>query len=387
MPSDSKMGQGSTKMATSAVMQTVLATPVAGSPVKNQSRVCHLFPATYVPRLRGGAGKRVQCKAELDDQKSSAERNSARNQKASRKFSEVFAFSGPAPERINGRLAMIGFVSAMAVELSKGQDLLSQISNGGASWFVGTSILLSVASLIPLFKGVSAEFRSEGVMTSDAEMVNGRFAMLGLALTQFPREKIQLATKFAAIRLEGFRFTIKLPQNMCGNAVKLVLSALVWTASICFLASRGRFSSNRGYYLKKKLVQEGKIQYVGLSEASADTRAHAVHPITAVEMECSLWSREIEEDIILTCLELGIGTVAYSPLGRGFFAGKAVVESLPNESIQFSGENIEKNKVIYARISDLAAKHACTPPQLTLACLLHQGEDEIPIPGTASRLP
>ncbi|KAJ6430114.1 hypothetical protein OIU84_021509 [Salix udensis] len=167
-------------MATSAVMQTVLATPVSGNLLKNQSRVCHLFPATYVPRLRGGAGKRVQCKAELDDQKSTAEKNSARNQKASRKFFEVFAFSGPAPERINGRLAMIGFVAAMAVELSKGQDLLSQISNGGASWFLGTSILLSVASLIPLFKGVSAESRSEGVMTSDAEMVNGRFAMLGL---------------------------------------------------------------------------------------------------------------------------------------------------------------------------------------------------------------
>jgi len=100
----------------------------------------------------------------------------------------VLAFSGPAPERINGRLAMIGFVAAMAVELSKGQDLFSQISNGGVSWFVGTSILLSVASLIPLFKGVSAESKSEGVMTSDAEMWNGRFAMLGLvslALTEF----------------------------------------------------------------------------------------------------------------------------------------------------------------------------------------------------------
>jgi len=92
----------------------------------------------------------------------------------------LFAFSGPAPERINGRLAMIGFVAAMAVELSKGQDLFSQISNGGVSWFVGTSILLSVASLIPLFKGVSAESKSDGVMTSDAEMWNGRFAMLGL---------------------------------------------------------------------------------------------------------------------------------------------------------------------------------------------------------------
>ncbi|KAJ6988533.1 early light-induced protein 1, chloroplastic [Populus alba] len=164
-------------MATSTVMQTVLATPVASSLVKNRSRVSNLFSATYVPRLRGSAGKRVRCKAKLDDQiKKIAESGS----KVSPKFLDLFAFSGPAPERINGRLAMIGFVAAMAVELSKGQDLFSQISNGGVSWFVGTSILLSVASLIPLFKGVSAESKSEGVMTSDAEMWNGRFAMLGL---------------------------------------------------------------------------------------------------------------------------------------------------------------------------------------------------------------
>ncbi|KAG6766154.1 hypothetical protein POTOM_030221 [Populus tomentosa] len=168
-------------MATSTVLQTVLATPVASGLVKNRSRVSNLFSATYVPRLRGSASKRVQCKAKLDDQiKKIAESGSTPKPKVSPKFLDLFAFSGPAPERINGRLAMIGFVAAMAVELSKGQDLFSQISNGGVSWFVGTSILLSVASLIPLFKGVSAESRSEGVMTSDAEMWNGRFAMLGL---------------------------------------------------------------------------------------------------------------------------------------------------------------------------------------------------------------
>ncbi|KAF9674745.1 hypothetical protein SADUNF_Sadunf10G0158900 [Salix dunnii] len=155
-------------MATSAVMQTVPTPPVASSLVKNQSRVCHLFPATYVPPIRGGASKRVQCKAEPDEQKNSADRNATRNRK-----------------RINGRLAMIGFVTAMAVELSKGQDLFSQISNGGATWFVGTSILLSVVSLIPLFKGVSAESKSEGVMTSDAEMWYGRLAMLGVVAFAF----------------------------------------------------------------------------------------------------------------------------------------------------------------------------------------------------------
>ncbi|KAJ9536963.1 hypothetical protein OSB04_029696 [Centaurea solstitialis] len=108
--------------------------------------------------------------------------------KVSTKFSDVLAFSGPAPERINGRLAMIGFVSAMVVELSSGQDVFAQISNGGVTAFVATSVLLSMASLVPLFKGVSVQSKSDGIMTSDAELWNGRFAMLGLValtLTEF----------------------------------------------------------------------------------------------------------------------------------------------------------------------------------------------------------
>lgn len=103
----------------------------------------------------------------------------------STKFTDILAFSGPAPERINGRLAMVGFVAAMAVEASKGQDVFEQIANGGIPWFVGTSVVLSLASLIPLVKGVSAESKSEGLMTSDAELWNGRFAMLGLVALAF----------------------------------------------------------------------------------------------------------------------------------------------------------------------------------------------------------
>ncbi|KAL7594960.1 early light-induced protein 1, chloroplastic [Lactuca sativa] len=105
--------------------------------------------------------------------------------KVSTKFSDVLAFSGPAPERINGRLAMIGFVSAMAVEVSSGQDVFTQIGNGGVAVFVGTSVVLTLASLVPLFKGVSVQSKSSGLMTSDAELWNGRFAMLGLVALAF----------------------------------------------------------------------------------------------------------------------------------------------------------------------------------------------------------
>ncbi|XP_024175254.2 early light-induced protein 1, chloroplastic [Rosa chinensis] len=108
-----------------------------------------------------------------------------RSPKVSTKFSDGFTFSGPAPERMNGRLAMVSFVAALAVELSKGQDVFAQLSNGGIPLFLGTSILLSVASLIPLLKGVTVESKSKGLMTSDAEVWNGRLAMLGLVALAF----------------------------------------------------------------------------------------------------------------------------------------------------------------------------------------------------------
>ncbi|XXG42137.1 hypothetical protein AAC387_Pa01g2476 [Persea americana] len=185
--------------------------------------------------------------------------------------------------------------------------------------------------------------------------------IVGKALKQLPRENIQLATKFGIVKIDEakmHRVDISVPiEDTMGEL--------------------------------KKLVEEGKIKYIGLSEASPDTirRAHTVHPITAVQIEWSLWTRDIEKEIIPLCRELGIGIVSYSPLGRGFFAGKAVVESLPAESLlvyhpRFSGDNLEKNKLLYLRVASLAAKHGCTPPQLALAWVLHQGEDVVPLPGT-----
>jgi len=140
----------------------------------------------------------------------------------------------------------------------------------------------------------------------------------------------------------------------------------------------------------KKLVEEGKIKYIGLSEASASTirRAHAVHPITAVQLEWSLWCRDVEEDVIPTCRELGIGIVAYSPLGRGFLSsGAKLVESLSEQDYRkylprFQPENLDKNAQIFERVNAMAARKGCTPSQLALAWVHHQGNDVCPIPGT-----
>ncbi|XP_051128143.1 early light-induced protein 1, chloroplastic-like [Andrographis paniculata] len=105
--------------------------------------------------------------------------------KVSTRFEDVLAFGGPGPERINGRLAMIGFAAAIGVEIAKGQGIFSQIEMGGVPWFLGTSLVLSLASLIPMFKGVTVESRSGDLMSSDAELWNGRFAMLGLVALAF----------------------------------------------------------------------------------------------------------------------------------------------------------------------------------------------------------
>jgi aryl-alcohol dehydrogenase-like predicted oxidoreductase len=141
------------------------------------------------------------------------------------------------------------------------------------------------------------------------------------------------------------------------------------------------------------LVRAGKVRYLGLSEAAPQTirRAHKVHPITALQTEYSLWSREPEDEILPTVRELGIGFVAYSPLGRGFLSGKIkTVDDLePDDyrrnSPRFQGENFAKNLALVARIEELAKKRGVTPSQLALAWLLTRGNDIVPIPGSRKR--
>ncbi len=139
-----------------------------------------------------------------------------------------------------------------------------------------------------------------------------------------------------------------------------------------------------------ELVAEGKIRFIGLSEASAETirRAHVVHPITAVQTEYSLWTRDVEEEILPTLEELGIGLVAYSPLGRGFLSGRfASPDELDEGDFRrsgprFTGENLRQNLKLAERVKELAAEKGVTPAQLALAWVLHRGEHIVPIPGT-----
>lgn len=142
-----------------------------------------------------------------------------------------------------------------------------------------------------------------------------------------------------------------------------------------------------------ELVQAGKVKHLGLSEASADTvrRAHAVHPITALQTEYSLWEREPETKIFPGLAELGIGFVPYSPLGRGFLTGQLRSEEdfaeddFRRHSPRFQGENFTRNLELVDRVTELAREKGCTPAQLALAWLLAQGEHIVPIPGTKKR--
>jgi aryl-alcohol dehydrogenase-like predicted oxidoreductase len=142
-----------------------------------------------------------------------------------------------------------------------------------------------------------------------------------------------------------------------------------------------------------ELVAAGKVRHIGLSEASAETirRAHAVHPISALQSEYSLWSREPEDGVLPTCRELGIGFVAYSPLGRGFLAGRFSSPAdlddgdFRKDQPRFTGDNLERNRALGERVRELAEEKGVTPAQLALAWVLSRGGDVVPIPGTKRR--
>lgn len=216
--------------------------------------------------------------------------------------------------------------------------------------------------------------------------------IVGKALKHLPREKVQIATKFGIVSLGPPEMIVKGTREYVRSCCEASLKRL----NIDYIDLYYQHRVDTSVPIEetmgelKKLVQEGKIRYIGLSEASPDTirRAHAVHPVTALQMEWSLWTRDIEEEVVPLCRELGISIVVYSPLGRGFFAGKGVVEALPENDTFLANhprhrpESLDKNKMIYNRLENISAKHGCTPAQLALSWIMHQGDDVVPIPGT-----
>ncbi|TKW03696.1 hypothetical protein SEVIR_7G058300v4 [Setaria viridis] len=225
--------------------------------------------------------------------------------------------------------------------------------------------------------------------TSDVYGPHTNELLLGEALRGGAREEVQLSTKFGITPdLREVRGDPAYVRAACEGSLRRLGVECIDLYYQHRIDTTVPVEATIGEL--KKLVEEGKIKYIGLSEASASTirRAHAVHPITAVQLEWSLWSRDVEQDIIPTCRELGIGIVAYSPLGRGFFSsGAKLVNELPDGDFRknlprFQPENLEKNALIFERVSAMAARKGCTTSQLALAWVHHQGSDVCPIPGT-----
>ncbi|KAI3523579.1 hypothetical protein L1887_01804 [Cichorium endivia] len=227
--------------------------------------------------------------------------------------------------------------------------------------------------------------------TSDVYGPKTNEILLGKALKGEVRKKVELATKFG-INAEDGSYEIRGDPVYVRAACEASLKRLEIDCIDLYYQHRidTRVPIEITMGEMKKLVEEGKIKYVGLSEASASTirRAHAVHPITAVQLEWSLWTRDVEEEIIPTCRELGIGIVAYSPLGRGFLSsGPKMAENFAEGDFRqslprFQPENLDHNKLLFERVSAIATKKGCTPSQLALAWVHHQGKDVVPIPGT-----
>ncbi|XP_027109227.1 auxin-induced protein PCNT115 [Coffea arabica] len=232
--------------------------------------------------------------------------------------------------------------------------------------------------------------------TSDAYGPHTNEILIGKALKGGYREKVQLATKFGhVIREDGTRAGVcgepAFVRAACEASLKRLDVDYIDLYYVHRIDTRVPIEATVGEL--KKLVEEGKVKYIGLSEASPETirRAHAVHPITAVQLEWSLWTRDAEESVIPTCRELGIGIVAFGPLGSGFLAsGPKLVENLNTTpdfdarkaNPRFQPENVQHNLKMYERVEEMASRKGCTPSQLALAWVHHQGDDVCPIPGT-----
>jgi aryl-alcohol dehydrogenase-like predicted oxidoreductase len=236
-----------------------------------------------------------------------------------------------------------------------------------------------------------------GVNLLDTADAYGPFAneqLVGRAI-RGRRDEVLLATKFGNVRdPDGTRLGIRGDRSYVLQACDASLQRLGTDHVDLYYQHRVDPDTpiEETVGAMAELVEQGKVRHLGLSEAAPQTirRAHAVHPITALQTEYSLWSRDPEDAILPTVRELGIGFVAYSPLGRGFLSGRfRSPDDLPEGDFRrsnprFQGENFDRNLALVERVEELAAEKDCTPGQLALAWVLAQGDDVVPIPGTTT---
>ena len=210
------------------------------------------------------------------------------------------------------------------------------------------------------------------------------------------RNEVIVATKFGNVRGEGGSFLgvsgkPEYVQTACEASLRRLRIATIDLYYQHRVDTDVRIEETVG--AMARLVEQGKVRYLGLSEAAPQTirRAHATHPIAALQTEYSLWTRDPEDGLLALCRELGIGFVPYSPLGRGFLAGRfkkfedLAADDYRRRTPRFQGENFQKNLQLVERIHQIAAENECTPAQLALAWVLAQGGDVAPIPGTKRR--
>ena len=228
--------------------------------------------------------------------------------------------------------------------------------------------------------------------TADMYGVGENEKLVGRVLRPY-RDQVVIATKFGNVRAPDGTF---LGINGRPEYVKQACDASLKRLGVDYIDLYYQHRVDPNVPIEEtvgamaELVKAGKVRFLGLSEAGAQTirRAHKVHPITALQTEYSLWSRDVEDEILPTVRELGIGFVAYSPLGRGFLTGAIRrFEDLPEDdyrrhSPRFQGENFKRNLDLVEKIERLAHEKGCTPAQLALAWVMAQGEDIVPIPGT-----
>jgi len=234
------------------------------------------------------------------------------------------------------------------------------------------------------------------LVTSDAYGSGVNEALIARAI-KGKREQVLLATKFGNVGLGG-----GVPEGLSGGHpeyVKLACDKSLQRLGVDVIDIYGLHRVDAAVPIEdtvgamKKLVEQGKVRHLALSEAGAQTirRAHAVHPIAAVETEYSLWSRDVETGILPACRELGIGFMAYAPLGRGFLTATIksvdalIAKDRRREHPRFLPENINKNNELLKSLEVIASAHQATPAQVALAWLLAQGRDIVPIPGTKRR--